>query len=62
MDTNTVDIDQAPIADFDYNEMDGGVDGHGGEDEEEIDEGVYDQAQAKKAREQRTTRCSKTKS
>ncbi|KAE8780173.1 putative galacturonosyltransferase 14 [Hordeum vulgare] len=48
-DTNTVDTDQAPIIDFDYNEMDGGVDGHGGEDEvEEIDEGPYDQAQAKK--------------
>ena len=49
MDTNTVDIDQAPIAGFDYNEMNDGVDGHGGEDEvEEIDEGAYDQAQAKK--------------
>jgi hypothetical protein len=49
LDTNTVDIDQAPNADFDYNEMDGGVDGHGGEDEvEEIDEGVYAQAQVKK--------------
>ncbi|KAE8813747.1 Lactation elevated protein 1 [Hordeum vulgare] len=33
LDTNTVDSDQAPIGDFKYNEMDGGVDGHGGEDE-----------------------------
>ena len=46
---NLLDIDQAPFADFDYNEMEGGVDDHGGEDEvEEIDEGVYEQAQAKK--------------
>ncbi|KAE8785358.1 putative galacturonosyltransferase 14 [Hordeum vulgare] len=49
LDTNNVDIDQAPICDFNYNEMDGGVDSHGGEDEvEDIDEVVYDQAQAKK--------------
>ena len=49
LDTNTVDIDQAPFADFDYNEMEGGVDDHGGEDEvEEVDEGAYEQAQAKK--------------
>ena len=48
-DTNAVDIDQAPFADFDYNEMEGGMDDHGGEDEvEEIDEGVYEQAQEKK--------------
>ncbi|KAE8789489.1 galacturonosyltransferase 14 [Hordeum vulgare] len=33
LDTNAVDIDQASIADFDYNEMEGGVDAHGGEDE-----------------------------
>ena len=33
MDTNADDIDQAPFVDFDYNEMDGGVDDHGGEDE-----------------------------
>ncbi|KAE8793849.1 Lactation elevated protein 1 [Hordeum vulgare] len=52
LDTNAVDIDQAPIAGFDYNEMEGGVDDHGGEYEvEEVDEGVYQQAQAKQKRE-----------
>ncbi|XP_044947533.1 uncharacterized protein LOC123396757 [Hordeum vulgare subsp. vulgare] len=33
--TNAVDIDQAPIAGFDYNELEGGVDDHDGEDEVE---------------------------
>ena len=28
LDDNIVDIDQAPIRDYDYNEMDGGVHGH----------------------------------
>ena len=43
LDTNAVDIDQAPFADFNYNEMEG-------EDEvEEVDEGAYEQAQAKKS-------------
>ncbi|KAE8773560.1 putative galacturonosyltransferase 14 [Hordeum vulgare] len=50
LDTNTVDIDQASFADFDYNEMDAGVDDHGGEHEvEELHEGVYEQEQPKKA-------------
>ncbi|KAE8770563.1 putative galacturonosyltransferase 14 [Hordeum vulgare] len=50
LDTNTVDIGQAFFADFDYNETEGGVDDHGGEDEvEEVDEGVYQQAHTKKA-------------
>ena len=51
LDDNTVDIDQAPIGDYGYNEMDGGVHGHGGEEDdvEEVDEGVYDEAQAKRA-------------
>ena len=50
LDTNAVDIDQGPFVDFDYNEMEGGVDDHGGEDEvEEVDEWAYDKAQAKKA-------------
>ena len=45
MDTNVVDIDQAPFAEFDYNETEGGMDDHGGEDGlEEIDEGAYEQA------------------
>ncbi|KAE8787939.1 ALA-interacting subunit 1 [Hordeum vulgare] len=37
--TKAVDIDQAPIAGFDYNELKGGIDDHGGEDvvEELID-------------------------
>ncbi|KAE8772741.1 putative galacturonosyltransferase 14 [Hordeum vulgare] len=48
LDTNAVDIDQAPIAGFDYNELEGGVDDHGGEDEvKEVDEGTYQQSQAK---------------
>ncbi|KAE8780238.1 galacturonosyltransferase 14 [Hordeum vulgare] len=40
--TNAVDIDQAPINGFDYNELEGGVDDHDAEDEvKEIDEGTY---------------------
>ena len=50
LDTNVIDIDQAPFADFGYNEMEGGVDDHGDEDEvEEVDKGAYEKAQAKKA-------------
>ena len=57
LDDNTVDIDQAPIGDCDYNELEGGVDDHSGEDEvEEIDDGTYQQSQEKKAWDQRTTR------
>ena len=49
LDTNTIDIDQAPISDYRYNEMDGGVHGNGEEEDdvEEVDEGVFDAAQAK---------------
>lgn len=48
LDDNTVHINQAPIGDYGYNELDGG---HGEEDDvEEVDEGVYDEAQAKHAR------------
>ena len=49
LDDNTVDIDKAPIGDYGYNEMDGGVHGHGEEEDEveEVEEGVFDQAQAK---------------
>ena len=49
LDDNTVDIDQAPIGDYNYNEMDGGMHGHGEEEDdvEEVDEGVFDEAQAK---------------
>ncbi|KAE8799300.1 hypothetical protein D1007_25431 [Hordeum vulgare] len=40
--TNVVGIDQSPIAGFHYNELEGGMDGHGGEDEvKEVDEGTY---------------------
>lgn len=47
--TNAVDIDQAPIGGYDYNELDCGIDDHGGEEEvEEIDEGTYQQSQGKK--------------
>ncbi|KAE8813517.1 galacturonosyltransferase 14 [Hordeum vulgare] len=47
--TNAVNIDQAPIAGFDYNELEVGVDDHGGEYEvEEVDEGTYQQSQGKK--------------
>ena len=35
LDTNAVDIDQAPFADFNYNEMEDGVNDQGGEDEVE---------------------------
>ena len=50
LDNNTVNIDQARFADFEYNEMEGGVDDHGGEDEvEEVDEGAYGKGQVKKA-------------
>ena len=38
LDTNAVDIDQAPFEPFDYNETEGGVDDHGCADElEEIE-------------------------
>ena len=49
LDDNAVDIDQAPIGDYDYNDMDGGVDRHGVEEDEveKIGEGVFDKAQAK---------------
>ena len=48
LDTNAVDIDQAPFAAFDYNETEGGVDDHGCEDElEEIEAEAYEQSQTK---------------
>ena len=54
LDTNAVDIDQALFAAFDYNEMERGVDDHGGEEEvEEIDEGAYEQSQARSGKSQR---------
>ena len=54
LDTNTVDIDQAPFVAFDYDETEGGVDDHGGEEEvEEIDEVAYEQSQTKIGKSQR---------
>ncbi|KAE8794637.1 putative galacturonosyltransferase 14 [Hordeum vulgare] len=49
LDNNDVNIDQASINDYGYNEMDDGVHGHSEEDNvvHEIGEGVFDQAQAK---------------
>ncbi|KAE8807683.1 Lactation elevated protein 1 [Hordeum vulgare] len=48
--TDTVDIEQAPITGFDYKELRGDMDEHDGEDEvEEVDEGTYQQSQAKKS-------------
>ncbi|KAE8804469.1 putative galacturonosyltransferase 14 [Hordeum vulgare] len=49
LDDNTVDIDQAPIDDYGYNELDDGVHYHSQEEHgvEEVDNGVFDQEQAK---------------
>ncbi|KAE8772125.1 hypothetical protein D1007_55913 [Hordeum vulgare] len=45
LDTNAVDIDQAPFATFDYNETKGGVDDHGCEDDlAEIEAEAYEQS------------------
>ncbi|KAE8814866.1 galacturonosyltransferase 14 [Hordeum vulgare] len=47
LDTNAVDIDQAPFEPFDYNETDGGMDDHGCADElEEIEAEAFEQSQA----------------
>ena len=45
LDDNTIDIDQAPIGDYSYNEMEGGVDSHDEEEDEveEVGEGVFDE-------------------
>ena len=48
MDTNTVDIDQAPFEPFNYNETEGSVDDHGCADElEEIEAEANEQSQTK---------------
>ena len=55
LDTNAVDIDQAPFKPFDYNETEGGVDDHGCADElEEIEAEAYEQSQAKTGKSQRS--------
>jgi hypothetical protein len=64
LETNAVDIDQVPVAAFDYNETEAGVDDHGFQDElEEIEAESYEQSQTKmrKARDRRTTRSWKIK-
>ena len=48
LDTNPVDIDQAPFEPFNYNETEGSVDDHGCADElEEIEAEAFEQSQAK---------------
>ena len=55
LENNVVDIDEAPFTAFEYNEMEGGMDDHGGEEElEEIDEMAYEQSQAKSEKSQRS--------
>ncbi|KAE8782530.1 hypothetical protein D1007_44199 [Hordeum vulgare] len=45
LDTNAVDIDQAPFAAFDYNKTEGGMDDHGCEDDlAEIEAEAYEQS------------------
>ena len=48
LDTNAVDIDQAPFEPFEYSETEAGVDDHGCADElEEIKAEAFEQSQAK---------------
>ena len=55
LDTNAVDIDQAPFEPFDYNETEGGVDDHGCADElEEIEAEAFEQSQSKSGKSQRS--------
>ncbi|KAE8821523.1 galacturonosyltransferase 14 [Hordeum vulgare] len=55
LDTNVVDIDQAPFAAFDYNETEGGVDNHGCEDDlAKIKAEAYEQSQLKFGKSQRS--------
>ena len=55
LDTNAVDIDQAPFATFDYNETKGGMDDHGCEEElEEIEAEAYEKSQTKTGKSQRS--------
>ena len=54
LDANAVDIDQAPFA-FEYYEPEGGVDGHGCEDElAEIEAEAFEQSQSKSGKIQRS--------
>ena len=54
LDTNAVDIDQAPFEPFDYNETDDSVDDHGCADElEEIEAESFEESQSKSGKSQR---------
>ena len=55
LDTNAVDIDQAPFERFDYNETEGGVDDHGCADELEEIEAEASQAKTVKSQRSKTT-------
>ena len=51
LDTNAVDIDQAPFEPFKYNEIEAGVDDHDCADElEEIEAEAFEQSQEKSAK------------
>ena len=55
LDTNAVDIDQAPFEPFDYNETEGGVDDHGcADDLAEIEAEAFENSQAKAGKSQRS--------
>ena len=56
LDTNAVDIDQAPFEPFDHNETEGGVDDHGcaNDDLAEIEAGAFENSQAKAGKSQRS--------
>ena len=55
LDTNAVDIDQAPFEPFDYNEMEDGVDDHGcADDLAEIEAEAFENSQAKAGKSQRS--------
>ena len=55
LDTNAVDIDQAPFEPFNYNEMEGGVGDHGcADDLAEIEAEAFENSQAKAGKSQRS--------
>ncbi|KAE8768388.1 hypothetical protein D1007_60127 [Hordeum vulgare] len=62
LDTNAVDIDQAPFAAFDYNETEDGVDDHGCEDDlAKIEAEAYGKSQSKSGKSQRSKNYTKRK-
>ena len=55
LDTNAVDIDQAPFEPFDYNETEGGVDDHGcADDLAKIEAEAFENSQANAGKSQRS--------